>query len=516
MNPGELSELAALEMPTELEPCGDMGPRSMVTYCPTPVDGTWVPQVYNSCVHNEADALVKRALGPVPCATSFREFRRFMGRLRSFARKFDEGPWALGDVVSSYRGPLRLRYQRAFESLCFEPLSDRDARLECFVKGEKTQLQADKPMKPRLIFPRSPRYNLQLASFLKPFEHWLWPRLSLVSHGVKRTRNVSKGLGHAGKARLIQRKMGEFCSPVVFEVDGKSFEAHTTVEQLREEQRVYLAAYRGDPKLQSLLAKQLSNSGKTPGGVRFSREGGRASGDFNTGMGNSLVMAGVVGSVMTSLAVKYDSLIDGDNALLFVEEVDLERVVSSFAPLALKFTGHEMVLERPTSVLEEVVYGQSSPVFDGERYVMVRNWLKVLSNATSSYVRMRVYEDVLVFLKGVALCELSIARGLPVLQAYFYKLWSETSRLTARKPRAGGLYATYSHLGVDVDAVLSSQPVVRGVSPASRTSFELAFGVGDDLQRYYEEGFSFNFPKVPPTLPGFLNTEAWETATAAR
>lgn len=501
-----------LSLPAEIGPCGDLGPRAMITYCPTPVLGTWVPQVFNSCVHNEVDALLKRALGPVPKADSYASFRSCMRRVGRFCRAYSGEEWDLTRVVESYSGPMRERYARAVASFGDAPFSERDARLECFVKGEKMRVRADVPLKPRLIFPRSPRYNVLLARFLKPFEHWLWPRLALASRGVARSRNVSKGLNHVGRAALIVKKMAQFDSPVVFEVDARSFEAHVSLEQLQAEQGVYLSAFHRNPaacsSLQSLLSYQFHNKGRTPNGVRFSRRGGRASGDFNTGMGNSLIMLGLVMSVMRSYRVRYDCLVDGDNALLFVERVDARHVTSTFADKALKLVGHEVQLESPVDFLEGVEYGQSRPVFDGERHVMVRNWLKVLSHATSSYTRMQHPEDVAVFLKGVALCELSLARGLPVLQEFFYRLWAACAASTARLPRPGG-FREYEHLGVRVDRVLSRPPAVRPVTSASRVSFERAFGVEVELQRLLEGRFSFRFVRIPPTVPGVLPSESW-------
>jgi len=147
----------------------------------------------------------------------------------------------------SYGGSLRKRYLAAESSLMHDgPISSGDYVLRAFLKSEKVQFS--KFAKPRMIFPRSPRYNLALASYLKPFEHWLWGNLkSVAQRGVLPSRVVAKGLNPHQRANLIRRKMRGIRDCVVFEVDGKAFEAHVDVRQLLQEDGVYLAAF-GDTR----------------------------------------------------------------------------------------------------------------------------------------------------------------------------------------------------------------------------------------------------------------------------
>lgn len=235
---------------------------------------------------------------------------------------------------------------------------------------------------------------------------------------------------------------------------------------------MYTTAYPGSGELARALSKQLFNSGKTTNGVKFAREGGRASGDFNTGMGNSIIMLCVVSAVMNSLRVSWDTLVDGDNALLFVSEPDLARVCKHFHRLALEFSGHEMVLEKPTNVLERVRFGQCAPLRVGNELRMVRDWRKVLSQATSSHQHMNQESDTLAFVRGVALCESSLASKVPIL-------WQYTRYLLALTERSGRInkhmLRDYEYLGVRTDDL-----VARGAEEPGqleRESFELAYDV---------------------------------------
>jgi len=376
---------------------------------------------------------------------------------------------------------LGRRYAEAERSLRLDGrLRSSDYKLRAFLKAEK--VSAAKDAKPRMIFPRSPRYNLSLASWLKPFEHWLWGYLSFsrLFGGRNPTRVVAKGLSPQRRANLIRRKLGRFVCGACFEVDGKAFEAHVSSPQISAEHSVYLAAFRGDPALQSVLSHQTFE-GVTSSGQKFSRPGGRASGDFNTGMGNSLIMLAVVGPVLKSRGVPFDLLVDGDNALVFCELADLGRVQKDFAEDVMAETGHELTLEEPTVQLESIRFGRSAPLcLGGERWTMVREPWSVISGATASHRWLREPSFALRYLEGVARCELSLARGVPVLQAWALGLLRACG--TSKKALPSAALADYFVVG----AWLAGEEAVVEPSREARLSFERAFGITPEEQRLWE------------------------------
>jgi hypothetical protein len=460
----------------------------MYTACALSIEGCWAPSVHANCNHNEVAALLKRSLAPTPLADpSCRDpVLSVFKILRALARRWGGSRWSYLETAQSYSGALRRRYIDAERSLRVDgPVSHRDALLGAFLKAEKFGYK--KYGKPRMIFPRSPRYNLALASFLKPFEHWLWGYLtSRRLFNGPTTRVVAKGLNMTARAGLIAKKFKSLDDCVVFEVDGSAFEAHVDVWQLQQEFAVYLAAHGGDRELARLLARQLVNEGTTQGGVRFSRSGGRASGDFNTGMGNTIIMLAVVVAVLKHLQVTFDVLVDGDNALVFLRGGDAERVVRCFAPLALSFSGHEMVLENPVRVLEHVRFGQSAPVeLSPGRWHMVRDWTKVISQMTSNHAHLRELPFVGPYLRGVAQCELSLHVGVPVAQAFAARLIHVTEGSRAVDEH---FYRDYQSLGVDI----ARRAEVKFVEPTTlaRESFSRAFGLDPDAQLEVERHLS--------------------------
>lgn len=449
--------------------CGSLG-----------LPGTWRPFVHSPCPHNEIAALLTRSLGPVPARvfepldpSVLREFRI----LQRLTARYAGDTWDYLRTACSYQGALRRRYLEAERSLRVDgPVVAADWKLRVFLKAEKFNAVAKK-VKPRLIFPRSPRYNLALATRLKPLEHWLWGRLCakvVACPGVGRV--VAKGLSPAERARLIRRKMSNLDDCRVFEADAKSFEAHVGPGWLSEEHRVYGRAFPGDRELRRLLSAQLTLKGKLSCGARFERPGGRASGDFNTGMGNSLHMLVVVLAVLRRYKVPFDVLVDGDNALVFLRARDIGAVVPTFAQHALDLTGHELSLESAVGLLEEVRFGQCAPLdLGGGKLTMVREFVKVQSHALASHRWLRDPSFAREWVRGVAACELSLAIGVPVLQAWALRLVD----------LYGGPEGVRMHPHADLiyqGAWAAKAAEAEPVSPEARLSFERAFGVTPDAQ----------------------------------
>jgi len=454
-----------------------------------PLQGAFVPVCNRPCPHNEVTALAMRSMGKVPgqvfdpvSAQSEPVWRDLI----RFARRYRDGALSWRATAESYSGTLRRRYLEAARSLEEDGLSThQDWTIRAFLKAEKNR----KPgfaMKPRLIYPRSPRYNLEVASRLKPFEHWLWGRLVGSALGFDGSRLVAKGLNQRQRANLIRKKFASFRRCVCFEADGKAFEAHVGPAALKKEQAVYAAAFPGDARLGFLLKKQLELRGTVSCGAKFSREGGRASGDFNTGMGNSLCfLVEVVAALRAFSLGKFDVLVDGDNVLVFLEASESKPVLEGFSDAILQNCGHEVVLERPAFVLEDVRFGGSAPVFlgEGRGWSMVREHHRVVSGAFSSHIYLREPVFAREWMVGVAMCELSQARGVPILQAFF------TSAIRALGP----VKKVREHPHRDALALgawFATEDSSLEVSLEARVSFERAFDVSIEEQERLERSFA--------------------------
>jgi hypothetical protein len=405
-------------------------------------------------------------------------------------------------VVESYRGNSRLyaRYTEAFNSLMGEGLATRyDTRVKAFVKGEK--LSNYKVWKPRIIMARDPRYNLELATYLRPIEHEFyshfrgWGR-TFYSH----TRLVGKGLDPRRRAELIKRKMSSQPDMVAMEVDGKAFEAHFSEPVLKAEHRVYLSLNK-DPRLRKLLAWQLAFKGKGTGQVKFEAVGVRASGDYNTGLGNTVVMCGLVLMVARELKTRFDFLADGDNALIFVRRRDVDLWTRSINPICLR-AGFEMVLEPPAFTVGEIPFGQSKPLYvEGVGWTMVRSPMKVLSHAACGYQHYKDLVGGLRVLKSVAYCEAVLSRGIPILSKFASVLLDLTRHVTFSRAELSDFeYKAVLSRGVDWEKAAAVP-----VATSTRLGFETSWGISVERQLEIEAQL------CSPQLPSVWCPSRYET-----
>jgi hypothetical protein len=131
-----------------------------------------------------------------------------------------------------------------------------------FVKAEKigTHMPGGKcDPAPRVIQPRSARYNVEVGRFLKDLEHRIYSSIAELCGGP----TVMKGYNAAQVAKHIRGMWGTVTRPVAVGLDASRFDQHVSKQALRWEHDVYTRCFRGcDRKeLHRLLQWQLVNSG---------------------------------------------------------------------------------------------------------------------------------------------------------------------------------------------------------------------------------------------------------------
>jgi len=405
----------------------------------------------------------------------------------------------LEQVVASYEEKrLRVRYEAALASLRGDGLcTRRDSRIKAFVKGE---LVCYKVAKPRVIMARDPRYNLELASFLKPVEHAVYGALRGFGRCYTRTRFIGKGLSGEKRAELLRRKWTSRAGMVAFEVDCRSFESHVRAFQLLMEHGVYNSLVRS-PRLRELLRWQEKFSGTGTGGVEFELEGVRASGDFNTGLGNTLIMCCLVLMVAESTGTSYDFLADGDNAVVFVVEKDLPLWRESL-PRVFLSAGHEAELGDVARSFSEVVFGQSKPLLVNGLWRMVRDPFKIMSHACADFKHYSEMKGGLRVLKSVAYCEAVAASGVPVLQTWAQSLLKVTQGVSFSRARLDN----YEYQRILARGIRWSDAAKREITQQTRLLFFRSWGISPEEQLSLERQLS-KVPNIPRTWSGVQISE---------
>lgn len=447
--------------------------------------------VFNNCVRAVERALVERyflcKVGDefLPALqTSPEEWNR--SHLVSFRRAVvDEvAKFAtvvtLRQVVESYNGPKRRVYERAWRSLHRRALHPGDANLRPFTKFEKQLLSKA----PRIINPRSPRYNLSLGRYLKKSEK-LYYRAVNRAWGGHTHHTVIKGLNVVDSAAVLRQKWCRFKRPVALGLDATKYDMHVGVEALRFEHGFYDLVF-NDEFLRELLELQLYNRGtaRCPDGeVRFRVPGTRCSGDLNTSLGNCLLMCALIHALCRELGIDAELANNGDDCVLMFEEEHLEAVLSA-VPAFFSRYGFRMQVEEPVFEFEQVEFCQSRPVRLGGVWTMVRNVRTCLQKDPICLIPIQNDRVWRKWLAAVGECGLAAVPGCPVLQSFYGAFLRSGSK--ARKK-----FRDFVHKNTSmVERTEGLAPVVAEVTDDARVSFYRAFGILPDMQveleKYYD------------------------------
>ncbi len=92
-------------------------------------------------------------------------------------------PWTDEEFLSTYEGRRRTIYEAAIASLATRPVNRRDAYSSAFLKAEKIPFYMKPDPAPRLIHPRSPRYNAAVGVYIKKIEHRVYDAVNRVWRG---------------------------------------------------------------------------------------------------------------------------------------------------------------------------------------------------------------------------------------------------------------------------------------------------------------------------------------------
>lgn len=402
------------------------------------------------------------------------------------------------EFVDCYDGRKREVYRKAAESLAARPLNKADSFVSTFVKCEKLDFHAKPDPAPRVIQPRSPRFNVEVGRYLKRLESPLCKGIAEVWGGT----TVFKGMNAGAQGVELAKAWSEFTQPVAVGFDATRFDQHVSDDALRFEHSVYLGLFpeAQRPRLKGLLDMQLRNRGyaRAPEGtVKYEVSGRRMSGDINTGMGNCLLMCAMMFAFVSELGIRARLINNGDDCVLIFEKQHLRRVTQRCDRYFRDF-GFVMEAEAPVYTLEEVTFCQCKPVFDGATWIMVRDPRVCVNKDLVSVLDLGVRGGAATWAHAIGSCGLAMTAGMPMMGS-FYRLLLRHGRVgrAALHPWMDSGFARMAHGMARSDGV---------VSDAARLSFFRAFGIVPDLQTALEEtwdcmSLDFSAGERVPTLP---------------
>lgn len=385
----------------------------------------------------------------------------------------------LREVVECYTGAKRRIYETALRSLMRKDLNIKDSHLRPFPKFEKQKITAA----PRIINPRSPRYNLVLGRYLKKGEK-LYYRAINRTWGEHTAHTVIKGMNSHECATVMYQKWCRFTNPVAIGLDATKFDMHVSVNALKYEHSFYTGVF-NSTELAQALQWQLVNRGKAycpDGSVTFKVPGTRASGDINTSLGNCILMCSLIWSYCEGLQIQAELANNGDDCVVIMEQHDLQMFMGSVMGYFANF-GFRMTVETPVYEFEEIEFCQAHPVLLGGGWHMVRDVRTCLKKDPMCLIPVQNDRVWRKWLAAVGECGLASVPGCPVLQE-FYECFRRNGSKSSKKFQAH----VFKNTGV-----MERMVKVRysPVTMYSRVSFYKAFGITPDyqvaLEQYYRE-----------------------------
>lgn len=400
-------------------------------------------------------------------------------------------PWSYQEFLNSCKGCKRVRYEKAYDSLNGEgPITSKDAEVEVFIKYEKTDFTSKSDPVPRVISPRSFRYNLALGKFIKKLEPRLFKSLGKL-FGMK---TVIKGYNAYKSAAILREKWDKFKDPVAIGLDASRFDQHVSLDALKWEHEIYLKCFAKSQhrkKLKRLLDMQLKNKcvGYAPDGrLSYTIRGTRMSGDMNTSLGNCVLMCSMLKQYSIDTGINFQLANNGDDCVCFMERRDLKTFQTGLFDWFYGM-GFNMKVETPVFEFDKIEFCQTHPIFDGSRWVMTRDPFAILSKDTTMLAPYQSIKQIKTWLASVGGGGLRCTGGLPVAQEWYLKCCQLGGRAISEKVLTWSMRMLMTNMDRSYGTV----------TPEARLSYWIAYGLTPDeqieLERYYA---NLNIVLEPP------------------
>lgn len=303
-----------------------------------------------------------------------------------------------------------------------------------------------------------------------------------------------KGMNPDQVASEIVSAWGQFNKPVGVPMDASRFDQHVSRDALTWEHAIYSGMFKDNTELKWLLKQQLVNRGygDYPGGqIRYETDGCRMSGDMNTGLGNCLLMCGMMKAYVDEIGVHSRLINNGDDCVLIMERCDLNKVLDSYVDWFLDM-GFKMTLEgdKVAERIEEIVFCQLQPVNTGVfGWTMVRQLKAVVKDAACLTPDIK---GISTWMGAVGACGLALAGDIPVYGAMYqaYANVGSNEKLCGRRSKVRDGHAAFRNTGMALASRGMNRSANGSVSDDARASFYFAFGIEPTLQRLIEARYS--------------------------
>jgi hypothetical protein len=264
-------------------------------------------------------------------------------------------------------------------------------------------------------------------------------------------------------------------------MDFSRFDQHVSAEALQFEHSIYKAYYPGDRYFSRLLRLQINNKCRAYSGdgfIKYRTEGKRMSGDSNTALGNVVLVTAMFFEHLDKYRMRL--ICNGDDSVVICERKDLGKIYT-LVDISLRH-GFNLVVEDPVYEFNHISFCQCQPVFDGQKWLMVRDPRVAISK---DLVAIKPLDNPTILRRWLAAVGdggLALTAGLPVWQAFYCMMKRESN---GAKPLDdptldGGFWRLSKGM----------QRVTSTITAEQRYQFWLSFGVLPEAQIVIEEYYN--------------------------
>jgi len=299
---------------------------------------------------------------------------------------------------------------------------------------------------------------------------------------------VFKGMNAAESGERMFALWSSFKNPVAIGLDASRFDQHVSKQALEWEHSIYPLCFAKPyrKRLEKLLSWQVTNTcrGYTEDGkLKYTKLGGRMSGDMNTSLGNCILMCSMIKQYSIVRGVRTLLANNGDDCVVFMEADDLQRFSCGLDGW-FRSLGFNMTVEPPCYQFEEIEFCQTHPVYVGpnaDSYLMVRHPKWAIAKDTMSIHPFNNEAQYKGWLDAVGTGGLAMTGQIPVFQD-FYSAYQRYGSPT-KYDRSSALAQSWGVRRLGLGMTRSYGPIL----PETRASFYWAFGVTPDEQIVLEE-----------------------------
>lgn len=405
-------------------------------------------------------------------------FKQRMGKVRYLLSKYVGRAHQLSYDEYLEKVPQHKKkiYKRAVESLMLDPVVKRDAVVKAFPKFEKVVLTEKHPV-PRLISPRSPRFNVEFGRYTLAIEKRMYKAINkLFKHTV-----VCKGHNAVEYATNMRGHWDSIPNPVCVMLDCSRFDQHVGETALRWVWSIYADVFGNDKELLSLIEMLKVNKyiyGNSQGVMKWSDTFRECSGEMDTSLKNTMLMCAMCYAYSSQFKFVTKYYNNGDDMCAFVSADNVQAYTAGISEW-FKDMGFKLKVD-VTDTFEKIVFCQTQPVFLGDTWICVRQYPACLAKDLACVLSLTNDEAVKAYYGAVADGGLALYGDVPVIGAFYDAL---------KRISEGRTMDTHPTMLLGMRHFADRINRGTNISDVARLSFERAFGLQPCVQMGLEEHF---------------------------